>query len=213
MALGLLLRRREQREIAEIQDMVVYSIYRIMDPPPVLHGGTVIWRVYGSPRFSEDIDAYHENPGTYREQLEKELNAYQIRIAKFKETANAAYIAVERERRVRLEFLKKPWKSGTAEAEFHLVDGGFIIVKTLTPEHLLQEKIQAYLERRKARDLFDIYYLLSHVKIEELKDSLQKLATNLDQPPPDWSELRVLILKGLPPSYETVKKKILRAIS
>ena len=212
LALWFRLRRREQREIAEIQDVIVSTIYSIMYPPPVLHGGTVFWRVYGSPRFSEDINAYHEAPSNYREKLKGELNAYQIKVTEFKETANAVYVTVERGRRVRLEFLKKRPKSDTTEAEYHLINGNFIVIKTLTPERLLQEKVQAYLERRKARDLFDIYYLLSYVDTRKVKTVLGKLATVLDQPPPDWSELRVLILTGLPPSYQTVKNKILKAM-
>jgi len=47
-------------------------------------------------------------------------------------------------------------------------------VKTLSPEDLIKEKIKAYVNRRKVRDLYDIYYLLDfcETKISGLKEIL-----------------------------------------
>ena len=193
-----------------MQDIIVSLIYEILEPPPILHGGTVIWRVYKSPRFSEDIDVYHTNIQAFKEELERELESFNMKMVKYRETVNAVFIVIEDERRVRLEFSKKPWNFKIIEAEYEQVDGSFVLIKTLAPEHLLKEKIQAYLDREKARDLFDIYYLLNHVEISKVKGDLKKLISKLTKPPPDWRELRVLILKGAPPSFETVKKKIIR---
>ncbi|RLE58431.1 MAG: hypothetical protein DRJ32_06460 [Thermoprotei archaeon] len=212
MSLRHFLRRREQREIAEMQDIIVSLIYRVLDPPPILHGGTVIWRVYKSPRFSEDVDAYHVRVGDFRDALEGELDSLGMRMLKYRETANAVYIVVGDRRRVRLEFSKRPWNFRVVEAEYEQVDGGFMLIKTLAPEHLLKEKVQAYLERRKARDLFDIYYLLNFVDVGRVREDLRKLVGKLSEPPPDWSELRVLILRGAPPAFNTVRGKILRML-
>ncbi|UNQ73887.1 nucleotidyl transferase AbiEii/AbiGii toxin family protein [Infirmifilum sp. NZ] len=212
MSIRIYIRRREQREIAELQDIVVSVLYRVLKPPPVLHGGTVIWRVYKSPRFSEDLDLYHENPTLYRSQLEREVESFELTLRKLRETANAVFMVVGDRREVRVEFTKRDMSSVSVEAEFELVDGGFIVVRTLPPELLLREKVQAYIERRKARDLYDVYYLLSHLDPCSVREELQRLSAHLDEPPRDWGELRVLILKGLPPSFETVRERIVGAL-
>jgi len=212
MSIRIYLRRREQREIAELQDIVVSILYRVLKPPPVLHGGTVIWRVYKSPRFSEDLDLYHENPTLYRNQLEREVEPFELTLRKLCETANTVSMVVGDRREVKVRFTKRDMSSASVEAEFELVDGGFIVVRTLPPELLLREKVQAYIERRKARDLYDVYYLLSHLDPRSVREELLRLSACLDEPPRDWGELRVLILKGLPPSFETVRERILGAL-
>ncbi|QOJ78702.1 nucleotidyl transferase AbiEii/AbiGii toxin family protein [Infirmifilum lucidum] len=212
MSLRLYLRRREHREIAELQDIIVSTLYSVLKPPPVLHGGTVIWRVYKSPRFSEDIDLYHESVGLYRRSIESELSALKLNLRKFWETPNAFYISISDGREVRVEATKRNVLDASVEAEFELIDGGYIVVRTLPPDLLLKEKIQAYIDRRKARDLYDVFYLLNYVDPETMREDARKLVELLHEPPGDWAELRVLILRGLPPSFETVKQRILGVV-
>ena len=54
------LRKREYREIASFQDMVIDLLYRT-DSSIILHGGTTVWRCFSGNRFSTDIDAYLTN--------------------------------------------------------------------------------------------------------------------------------------------------------
>lgn len=206
------MRRKEQRDIAELQDIAVSLMYKVFRPVPVLHGGTVIWRVYRSPRFSEDIDVYHQNPSAFRGMLERELALLNLSLRKFRETEHSVYAAIGDHRAVRVEFTKRDMTASSVEAEFELVSGGYIMVRALPPEILLREKIQAFIERRKARDLYDIFYLLNFVDLSSVRDDLRGVLEHVREPPSDWRGLRVLILRGLPPSFETVRGRILGAV-
>ncbi len=209
MSLRSYLRRRQQLEIAEMQDIVLSILLEVLDSPPIMHGGTVIWRVFKSPRFSEDLSFYAQNIGEdLRGILEKELHAFSLTLPKFRETRRAVFLEVLGRRKLRVELIKERWSFREVEAEYELVNGGFIIVRTLVPRDLLLEKIWAYKNRRKARDLFDIYYLLNIV--EEVPEEIREILPLLQEPPKDWRELRVLIIRGLPPSFELVKRKILQ---
>ncbi len=213
MILRNYLRRKEQLEIAEMQDIVLSIVIRLFDSPPILHGGTVIWRVYKSPRFSEDLDFYIGiQRKNFEKKFKKELEHFSLKLLKFRETKNAIYCEVLGSRRLRVEFLKKSWGFNEIEAEYELVNGGFILIKTLDICDLLKEKILAFRDRKKSRDLFDIYFLLSILDKECDVSEINYLIPLLKTPPKDWHELRVLIIKGLPPSFENVRRKIIRMI-
>ncbi len=90
------------------------------------------------------------------------------------------------------------------EEDFWLIDGSSVVVRTLTPCSLLEEKIKAYENRRKARDLYDIYYLLDLCEDASVMDSLRQILPLLREPPHDYPILRAIVLMGRPPSFETV---------
>ena len=210
MYLRAYLRRKEQLEIAEMQDIVLSLLMEIFEQPPVMHGGTVIWRVYKSPRFSEDLDFYLKKTDiNLRKILEKKLITFDLKLSKFRETRNAIYCEIIGKRRLRLEFMKKPWNFREVEAEYELVNGGFMLIKTLEPCDLLREKVLAFRDRKKARDLFDIYYLLNIVGRQCSIPEINSIIPLLSSPPSDWRELRVLIIRGVPPSFESVRRKII----
>lgn len=212
MILRRFLRRREQLEIAEMQDIIVSLLINLIDPPPIFHGGTIIWRVYKSPRFSEDIDLYSQSISyEFKEILDREVEAFNFKVVKFRETRNAVFCEIDGPRRLRVEFLKNMWNFKIVEAEYELVNGGFILIKTLSPIDLLREKVWAYRDRRKARDLFDIYYLGKVLGLKNIVE-LREILSFLEKPPRDWDELRVLILRGVPPSFKTVRESILRMV-
>ncbi len=93
------------------------------------------------------------------------------------------------------------------EESFWLIDGSSIVVKTLTPCSLLEEKVDAYLSRGKVRDLYDIYYLSD---LCEEKKPLKRLLLHLREPPKDFHILRELIIAGVPPSFSTIVEKVKR---
>lgn len=213
MSLRLYLRRRQQLEIAEMQDIILSILLEILDPPPAMHGGTVIWRVFKSPRFSEDLDFYAPNVGgRLKDELKGELTAFGFDLSKFRETGRAVFCEVTDRRSLRVKLIKEKWEFQEIEAEYELVDGGFMLIRTLRPRDLLLEKIWAYRNRKKARDLFDIYYLLRYVEPGDVPPEIKDISSLLDEPPKDWRELRVLIFRGLPPSFESVRRRILRVV-
>ena len=57
LSISRFLKRREEIEIALLEDEIVAIILNITDKI-ALHGDTAVWRCYGGKRFSTDIDVY-----------------------------------------------------------------------------------------------------------------------------------------------------------
>ena len=201
------LKKRTHRNTAMAQDLMVIEIYNNF-PDTVIHGGTAIWRCYSSNRFSEDIDILL--PKKYKN--EKFLNNFLasvkkkgFNVIKFKKTGSSLFgkfsfsgsiVSIEAIFINKKNFLTK---------EFELVEGNFITVYTLTVEDLIEEKVEAYLKRRKVRDLYDIYYLLKFADRDKIKKILKKFNYNK---PLDEKELKVLIYIGSVPKVEDMMEEI-----
>ena len=209
--LGERLKRRTHRAIALSQDVLMLSVYDRL-PSAVLHGGTAIWRCYGSARFSEDIDIYL--PSRSRKQLSsrflEDVKRKGMEVEKFKIGERAllakfVYLGVS----VRLEAAFDDVK-GAIVRPFEMTDGTSMMVNTLSAEGLLTEKVAAYRIRRKVRDLYDISFLLNLV--EEGSRVRGPLLSLLDgfQPPVDEREIRALIIWGAVPKVEDMVEGIRR---
>ncbi|HLC91049.1 MAG TPA: nucleotidyl transferase AbiEii/AbiGii toxin family protein [Candidatus Nanoarchaeia archaeon] len=208
IALGQKLKKHIHQEIALAQDILVEELY-ITFPTAILHGGTAIWRCYGGGRFSEDLDVYlprdEQKIASYWEKL-KERGFI---LEKKKVTANSIYSTLQLQRqKVRFEalFLKKD----NCLKEYETISGNYLTVLTLTPEQFVEEKVNAYLNRKKIRDLYDIFFLLRFV--QDRKGVLSFLKRLLDDfpAPADEEELQVLILEGVVPSVQKMKEYIER---
>jgi len=197
MPLVLKLRKAQHQEIAKAQDMIIEQLYRYFDKA-VLHGGTAIWRCYQGNRFSEDIDVYIAKDDKKISLFFGILQKKGFRIERKKISKNSTYSSLKFNRiNVRFEALFR--KAAGSLKEYETSDSNFITVYTLTPEELIKEKANAYLNRQKVRDLYDIFFLLRHVKKrEEVIRHLQKLITGFKEPV-DSEELKVLIIEGLVP--------------
>ncbi|MEM5874429.1 MAG: nucleotidyl transferase AbiEii/AbiGii toxin family protein [Candidatus Aenigmatarchaeota archaeon] len=202
------LKKAIHKKIALAQDILVIEVYNHF-PKAVIHGGTAIWRCYGSNRFSEDIDFYL--PKIARQDLEKFLNDLKnkgFQVKKFKVTERAIfskflYIDVG----VQLEAVFKTIKNFITKA-FELSDGTSIIVNTLRAENLIEEKVISYLQRRKIRDLYDIYFLLRFIEERNVVDNLLKKLMEKFKLPIDENELKALIISGAVPSFENIVEEI-----
>lgn len=136
-------------------------------------GGTALRIIWQSPRFSEDLDftggslAVKDLEALMEESLAKmEMEGIQTRIAESKNTSGG-YLAVfqfeagEYRSRIQVDVsLRKGAKrSGTAV----LVQSDLVVPYTLIhlkQEILVAEKIRACLTRGKARDFYDLYFIL-----------------------------------------------------
>jgi predicted nucleotidyltransferase component of viral defense system len=203
------LKKRVHRLIALAQDILVIELYDKF-PSTIIHGGTAKWRCYGSNRFSEDVDVYF--PLTLKKENFKrfldDLKSKGFSVEKFKKTNNSifakfSYLDVI----VSLEAVFKNIKNFLVRP-FEMSDGSSILVNTLTPEDIIKEKVSVYLERRKIRDLYDIFFLLKFVeKRENIKGVLTKLISNFKKPL-DEKELKVLIISGSAPSVENMLREV-----
>jgi len=204
--LVLKLRRKNHKKIAEAQDIVVKELYWVFNNA-VLHGGTALWRCYGGNRFSEDVDIYIPEDTKKINLLFENFKKAGFEIEKKKIGKNSIYSSlVFNETRVRLEALFKKIKGSLKE--YLTSNGNFIACYTLTPEELLIEKVDTYLKRLKIRDLYDIFFLLRHVKINDnIKKSLENLIKNFKKPV-DEPDLQIIIIEGIVPSVESMLNRI-----
>ncbi len=200
----LKLKKQAHKNIAAAQDMIIKELYAVFDKA-VLHGGTSIWRCYGGNRFSEDIDVYIPNDQEMIDLLFENLKKEGFVVHKKKVTQKSLYSSMELNRTiVRFEALfKKPIPKGMIK-EYETANGNITAVYTLAPEELIKEKIQAYINRLRIRDLYDIFFLLRYVgdNGEILKD-LRELILQFKKPI-DEKGLRVLIVEGLVPDTESM---------
>lgn len=196
--LALRLRRSIHRETALAQDLMVVGVIEVL-PGSILHGGTAIWRCYGGNRFSEDVDFYF--PGSARRNLAKlaeNLKRKGLETQGIRETANAVFAKFgEGVRSVRLEATFRT--SVSVVRPFEMIDGTFVTIRTLRPEGLLMEKISAYRERRKVRDLYDVYFLTRLVEpIGGIRARTRQLLERFERPA-DEGELKAIIISGVAP--------------
>ncbi len=199
LPLILRLKKNEHKEIARAQDLVVQEITNVFEDA-VLHGGTAIWRCYNGNRFSEYIDVYLQKNIEKINLFFANLEKIGFFVEKKKIGQNSLFSNLKLNRNfVKFEALFKKVKGSLKDYE--TVEGNFITVYALTPEELINEKIEAYLKRLEIRDLYDIYFLLRYVEDKaKIKNKIQRLIDNFKKPI-DEKELRILILEGVVPNF------------
>ncbi len=193
------LRRKSQKELAELQDEVVDVVYTLLDNA-VIHGGTAIWRCYGGKRFSEDIDLYANYLETFKTKLENELKRRSLKLFKFRQTANTLFSQISNDvTHMSLEMTRKNMH-GTLKT-YQKANGSAMDVLTLKPEELILEKIAAYNDRRRIRDIYDVYFLSRFVDDKKIKESVKKFLLKINEPK-DEGDLKVIIYEGRVPTFQ-----------
>jgi predicted nucleotidyltransferase component of viral defense system len=139
-------------------------------------GGTALRLLYGSPRFSEDLDFSTNRSNAdiekFLSKIEKklELELPGLRIKKLHEGREGLRFQVKYTDQnfkyplnIRLDFHQQKLIKGktfsTLRTKFPVMI--FPQVFHISMEGILKEKLKALEERNKGRDLFDIWYLLS----------------------------------------------------
>lgn len=205
--LVLRLKKEKQREIAKAQDLIVKTLFEAFNNA-VIHGGTAIWRCYNGNRFSEGVDAYIEKNMEKIEKLFKEFERNGFIIERKKIGGNSIYSNLRLNRTlVRFEAVFKKIKGVLKDYENS--DGNFRTVYTLSTEELIKEKISAYLNRLKIRDLYDIFFLLKYTDISLIKNDLNKLVNGFKKPV-DEDNLKILIIEGVVPKSKDMLDYIRR---
>jgi predicted nucleotidyltransferase component of viral defense system len=213
-----------QMEKAKLEDALVELLYgKYMGL--VLHGGTSIWRCYGGNRFSRDLDFYlaaktSEDKMRYYKELSNFLREFGFRMKErgYENATDTMHFLVESNTKMKVDINFK-YKKGR-ESDYTKIDGSKIVVLSLSPLELLNEKIAAYEDKLndtgefkhpEAQDLYDIYYLISLIDkcdattVEKLRLLANKINGN---PPSDMGSLGHLIIAGLPPSFEMMLDRI-----
>jgi predicted nucleotidyltransferase component of viral defense system len=181
----------------------------------VMHGGTAVWRCYGGNRFSRDIDFYSnfgpEEESLFQKQLHKLLmdNGYPVREEKYNNKTKTLHIIFRgNDTTGKLDITFS--KAAGAAVEYLRVDGAKRIIRALSAESLLEEKINAYLDKHRTgtheiQDLYDILILKDKIGVpsklvrEKIAEFLGKIKKD---PPSDEKVLRQLVLDGIAPTFE-----------
>ena len=205
------IRKKYHREIAMVQDLIIETIYAFF-PNIILHGGTLIWRCFNGNRFSEDLHFYLSRKNEkmikkFFDELKKQ--GFEVKKLRIKERSVVSKISFNKIE-IRIEIVFK--KERGILLDYECLDGRKIPIKGLPPEKLIEEKANAFIERKKIRDLYDIYFLLKFVeKNEKIKKLLLKLVKNFEKPK-DEKELEKIILFGYSPSSQEIIEYIKRWI-
>ena len=220
------IRDQAQMEKAKLEDVLVellYSRYNSL----VFHGDTSIWRCHGGNRFSRDINFYlyaktkEEKKRRYKELSEfLKDSGFLIKEKGYERATDTMHFLVESNTKMKIDINFK-YKKGT-ESDYTKIDGSKIVVLSLSPLELLNEKMAAYedklnsaekFKQTEVQDLYDIYYLISLVDKADAKTvkRLKALIGKIDENPPlNMSSLGHLIIAGLPPTFDlmanTIKK-------
>ena len=200
-----------QREKAMLQDKAIESIFS-SKVRAVFHGGTAVWRCYGGERFSKDIDMYVKNKAESMKILDRlgrggmRCGLLQERKADFGLYHNYVVRSGTADIALQITFAKMHGSVVTYET----VNGAYRNVISLRAEEMLLEKLDAYLDRAKARDLYDMWILSRQAFSKKTAGLLgRKLAK--PQKTVDYEELRHSVYGLLPQLGEMIEAILRRA--
>lgn len=227
-----------------LQNAILYTLYSSAGKEMVFKGGTCLYKLYGLNRFSEDLDFSVSKPVDFRKLLEKVMrligqNGIHGRVKSLEEYKNRINATLE---------LKGPFYNGNPKSLCIIgMDVNVREPTLLPPERLvlhhpyrdipgfdvfamsiseiLLEKIEAVFNRNKARDVYDLWFLLKYkeAKIDysllnkklkriNMAFSKDKFAEKLQEKSSTWKSDVAPLLAGALPQFAQVKEEILKLI-
>lgn len=234
----------ESAEKDYLLELLLFIVFREFGDLLVLKGGTALYKIYNLNRFSEDLDfTLNGRRFELTRFLSKTMRALsligidgKIEVEKYRNEIN-----------LRLRF-KGPLYDGSKESMCSITINISLrerIVREvkremIVPAHkempsfeifvmneseILAEKVRAIMTRNKARDIYDLWFLLKRgvkpegslidkkLKIYGTKFSFNKFVKSVEEKNAFWNtDLTGLIIGDLP-HFEGVKKEILSAFS
>lgn len=189
-------------------------------------GGTALRLIYRSPRFSQDLDFSTSFPNIKPlEQailqtlaaLEKEGIRTNLQEAKQTSGGYLADISFQAFEQTVSVLLQVSLRQKNKNGEVVTIASDFIpayIVVRLFQEQLLDDKIQALLDRRKPRDFYDLYFILrSNLLPAENKSILYQTLKALQETDINFeTELKQFLPKSHWPIIRDFKKTLKREI-
>ncbi len=214
-----------QLEKAKLEDVIVEILYREYNDL-VFHGGTAIWRCYAGNRFSRDLDFYMR-PETTKERMKQYRDVskflinygFSMKEKEYNNDTETMHFTVGASNAKMKIGINLRYKNGIP-IDYAEIDGGKIVVLSLSPTELLKEKITAYNDKLdnmgkfkhpEAHDLYDMWYLVTLIKKADRSTvkSLEALINKIgNKPPLDMRSLGHLIISGLAPSFELMIKDL-----
>lgn len=171
-----------------VQNLFLSYFYQQKETDKIFFkGGTALRIIYGSPRFSEDLDfsAAYFGVKEIEEAILNTLNEIQrenvkVVLKESKKTSGGFLGLVEFERiPINLQIsLREGEKRGEALAVVNDFIPSYVII-SLSRNQLVEEKMQALFSRQKPRDFYDLYFMLRANLIPTNKRSSLKKALSV----------------------------------
>ncbi len=214
------------REYIQIRFLDIF--FRVVKPKTIFFkGGTALRLLYGSERFSEDLDftvPSKENPFKLAKQTMLRLKSEiaDISIKQMDTLAGASAkislngFSPNQPLTIKLDFSLREHvlMPQVAAVKNNTPVAGVSLVDALSKEEILAEKIRAVINRKKGRDLYDLWYLLHTETLIERDLIEKKLAYYHEKFQPDslftaiarWNEKDLYqdIAKFLPKSQRRI---------
>jgi predicted nucleotidyltransferase component of viral defense system len=194
-----------------IQHLFLSHFYSYSDSGKIyFKGGTALRIIYSSPRFSEDLD-FSSTSSTFTKiediiiQTIKEIEREGIKIdIKESKVTTGGYLAIinfslqGQKIDIKLEISQRKEKN---IGEIITIANDYILPYTMmaiTKDLLVAGKVYALLDRQKARDFFDLYYILrANLLPAKEKDILKKVLILLEKSDIQFpKELKIFLPKS-----------------
>lgn len=227
-----------------LQNAILYTLYSSAGKEMVFKGGTCLYKLYGLNRFSEDLDFSVSKPVDFKKLLEKVMrligqNGVHGRIKIFEEYKNRINATLE---------LKGPLYNGNPKSLCFIGMDVNVREPTLFPperlvlhhpyrdipgfdvfamsiSEILLEKIESIFNRNKARDVYDLWFLLKYKeakidysllnkKLKRINAAFSKgrFIEKLQEKSSTWKSDVAPLLAGQLPAFAQVKEEILSLI-
>jgi len=224
------LKNREHIEKDYFQDLFLFNLFGRTNNM-IFKGGTALYKIYKIPRFSEDLDfnllASFDAEKIIRDTA-KQISAkvivrktsdsllFKIGFSGLLTKYNTLRIDVSTKNKVLEGFDVKNYVP-------EYIDISPFSLRVLKLEEMCAEKIHSIMARRKARDLYDLFFLLRLVKFNKsladkklalfgIKFTYGKFKKSLEESESVWKhELEPFVLESLV-DFDTAKKFVLERI-
>lgn len=161
------LTNKEHVEKDYYQDLFLHILFKRTNRL-VFKGGTALYKIYNMPRFSEDLDftlledfdaakvikeAAEKMGGNLKEKRTEDSLLFKIRLGGILTEYNTISVDISIKNKALRGFDVKNYVPGYA-------DINPFSIKVLKLEEMVAEKIHSLFSRKKARDLYDLFFLL-----------------------------------------------------
>ena len=226
------LKNLEHIEKSYFQDLMLYNLYKKTNLL-VFKGGTALYKLYNLPRFSEDLDfsilREFDAENLIREVIK---NNGTSSVKEVKRLKNSLLIKIgfggilTARNTIRIDInLKNPILEKVEIKNYipPYIDINPFSMRVLNLKEAIAEKVHSLLSREKARDLYDLFFLLRFVEIDKkliskklsffnMNFSYNQLKSKINSLKLVWEkELKPFVLSDLP-DFKTTKIFVLKKL-
>jgi predicted nucleotidyltransferase component of viral defense system len=228
------LKNREFIEKEYFQDLMLFHIYEISNSF-VFKGGTALYKLYNLPRFSEDLDfsvlgeiKNKDIEGVIETAAKKvgmEIKSKKmIKGSLLFKLGFKGILTPYNTLRIDVNLKQKVFEYEVNNYVPEFIDINPFSLKILSLKEMIAEKIHSLLKRTKARDLFDLFFLLRletperkiierKLKIFGMRFDIALIDKKINSVAPIWEkELKPFVLTDIP-KFDTVKKFVMEKLS